>query len=244
MYIIHPRDLFLFKINIKSLQETLSCGFKFIQVLGYDIGDKYFDNEINQKIIKDYFYNHITLPLKEKHHIDFTLELVPFENKEKKPGPIFNHIARHAYNNLNSTYFFRINDDTEILTKDWAKSMSQILEKRAPIYGVVGPRCHEGNTEIFTHDFVHRTHMEIFDQYYYPKELTNWWLDDWITHVYGKAYSSFDEKTTVYHSIVYGTRYEVIQSHKLLLDPLLKKGRKKIEEYAKSKNIPYNPDQL
>ena len=60
--------------------------------------------------------------------------------------------------------------------------------------GVVGPLCRQGNQQILTHDFVHRTHMEIFDMNYYPPELVDWWMDDWISFVYGsqrsmKAYS-------------------------------------------------------
>jgi hypothetical protein len=37
-----------------------------------------------------------------------------------------------------------------------------------------------------THDLVHKTHMEIFDMYY-PAVLSDWWMDDWISKVYGKT---------------------------------------------------------
>ena len=37
-----------------------------------------------------------------------------------------------------------------------------------PNVGVVGPRCDEGNTKILTHDFVHRSHLEIFAHYCMP----------------------------------------------------------------------------
>ena len=61
------------------------------------------------------------------------------------------------------------------------------LKSMGPPYGVVGPAHKGGNTSILTHDFVHRTHMDIFDQKYYPPELVDWWMDDWATHVYGEA---------------------------------------------------------
>jgi len=27
--------------------------------------------------------------------------------------------------------------------------------------------------------------MEIFDMKYYPPELSDWWMDDWMSRVYG-----------------------------------------------------------
>ena len=51
-----------------------------------------------------------------------------------------------------------------------------------PNVGVVGPLCAEGNTLIMTHDFVHRTHLEIFE-HYYPPVFSDWWMDDWISKV-------------------------------------------------------------
>lgn len=53
-----------------------------------------------------------------------------------------------------------------------------------PNVGVVGPVCAEGNAKILTHDLVHRHHLSIFE-FYYPPVLSDWWMDDWITHVYG-----------------------------------------------------------
>ncbi len=44
-----------------------------------------------------------------------------------------------------------------------------------------GPKCQQGNDKILTHDFVHRLHLEIFDMNYYPPELVDWWMDDWIS---------------------------------------------------------------
>jgi len=40
-----------------------------------------------------------------------------------------------------------------------------------PNVGAVGPLCRQGNTKILTHDFTHRTHMEIFGHLYYPPQL-------------------------------------------------------------------------
>ena len=46
----------------------------------------------------------------------------------------------------------------------------------------MGPSCSDGNMKILTHDFVHRTHLEIFE-HYYPPVFSDWWMDDWISKV-------------------------------------------------------------
>jgi hypothetical protein len=52
--------------------------------------------------------------------------------------------------------------------------------------GVVGPNHQGGNERILTQDFVHRTHLTVFGDYY-PRELSNWWVDDWMTRVYSPS---------------------------------------------------------
>ena len=52
--------------------------------------------------------------------------------------------------------------------------------------GVVGPsgkRDASATRFMITHDFVHKTHLRIFETYY-PPVLSDWWMDDWISHVY------------------------------------------------------------
>ena len=66
-----------------------------------------------------------------------------------------------------------------------------------PPFGAVGPLCRQGNTKILTHDFTHRTHMEIFEGQYYPPELTDWWMDDWIARTYGSTRTRQSKKIEV-----------------------------------------------
>ena len=64
-----------------------------------------------------------------------------------------------------------------------------------------------------------------------PPIFSDWWMDDWITHVYGP------ERTTratfrVRHLTNYqGTRYEVDQSHANRLDAELAAGKQRIERW-------------
>lgn len=45
---------------------------------------------------------------------------------------------------------------------------------------------------------------------YYPPELTDWWMDDWISFVYGRHRSFKAHKVEImHHTGAHGTRYEV-----------------------------------
>ena len=68
---------------------------------------------------------------------------------------------------------------------EWAHAaVSNLRSLRPPLVGVTGPRVKGGNAAILTHDFVHRTHLDVFPTYY-PPALCDWWLDDWISATYG-----------------------------------------------------------
>ena len=61
-----------------------------------------------------------------------------------------------------SDYMYRVNDDTQF-SGPWLHDAVRVLSSFSPPnVGMVGPLCAEGNTLIMTHDFVHRTHLEIF----------------------------------------------------------------------------------
>jgi hypothetical protein len=73
-------------------------------------------------------------------------------------------------------FLYRIKDDAQFRSSFWSTSefISTLQEFDPPYLGVVGPTCHEGNTDILTHDFVHRTHIYIYIfGTHYPPELTD-----------------------------------------------------------------------
>ena len=105
--------------------------------------------------------------------VDTILPINFMELRKRRPHQIpFNTICRAAYE-LGCDYLVRINDDTEFVTKRWISKGIQNLRKqfKPPNVGVVGPRCDEGNILIITHDMVHRTHLDIFGDEYYPNNL-------------------------------------------------------------------------
>ena len=106
-----------------------------------------------------------------------------------------------------------------------------------PPYGVVGPSCKQGNTLIFEHDFTHRLHMEIFDQEYYPPALTDWWLDNWISAVYGVNRTKKLEDVEVHHYMD-STRYSVTHANEELLGGFVEAGRLRITDWMKAHKMP------
>lgn len=67
---------------------------------------------------------------------------------------------------------------------------------------------------------------------YYPAALTDWWMDDWISLVYGKSLT-FKAKNTpvIHHTGAHGQRYEVDRTHEKLLMIEVEEGRKKIRNW-------------
>ena len=70
-----------------------------------------------------------------------------------------------------------MNDDTVLESTGWTeKLIEQLLRFHPPNVGVAGPWFRDGNIAIMTHDFVHRTHIDIFG-FYYPRVFTDWFAD-------------------------------------------------------------------
>lgn len=58
----------------------------------------------------------------------------------------------------------KVNDDTVIVSPNWAPKLVAALASNPsiPNFGVTGP-SDSNNEKIFTHSFVHRTHIEVLD---------------------------------------------------------------------------------
>ena len=171
------------------------------------------------------------------HGILITLQLVKVHNTLRKPGPVFLEMGKAAYAS-GADFFYRVNDDTEFL-RPFAKKFTALLRRLSKPYGVIGPysvpsskKGSKSENRILTHDFVHKTHMEIFDMNYYPPDLADWWMDDWISHVYGRDRTFISHDCAViHHTTTHGKRYLVDFENEKLLHPLIKSGRGKILEW-------------
>jgi len=159
------QNLALFTMLLPSLIRSIDCGFRYVYVLGYDKGDPFYDDEANLQHIQKWFKTNIQSPM-ALNGVAITLKLVKVNNSLKKPGPVFIAMARAAYG-LGADYFYRINDDTELMGH-WPSIFVSAVKALPPPFGVVGPTCMQGNGQILTHDFVSRMHMEVFEMNYYP----------------------------------------------------------------------------
>lgn len=74
--------------------------------------------------------------------------------------------------------------------------------------------------------------MDIFDLDYYPSELSDWWMDNWITHVYGQNRTRKLSNVEVLHHMD-ATRYEIDGSHENMLSHLIEEGRKRVAAWQK-----------
>jgi len=171
------KNLALFNFLLPSLTKSVDCGFRYMFVIGYDLGDAFYDTEEGRKQVSDWFRIHVETLL-ARNGISIYLTFASLHNTLKKPGPIFNAMARHVYEDHNADYYYRVNDDTELVDR-WPMVFVKALRSLSPPYGVVGPTCEQGNRDILTHDFVHKTHMQVFEMNYYPPVLVDWWMDDW-----------------------------------------------------------------
>jgi len=185
--------------------------------------------------VTNWFHDHVE-EIMYQNGISLVLRFVKVKNTLKKPGPVFLEMARAAYRD-GADYFYRVNDDTE-LTARWPIVFVKSLQSLGTPFGVVGPRCDQGNQKILTHDFVHRIHMEIFDMNYYPPQLTDWWMDDWISFVYGQTRTfKAQQVSVIHHTGAHGQRYEVDHSHANLLDTLVVQGRQTIRKHLLKSSV-------
>lgn len=218
------QQTFLYQYPLQSLATTCEPNnFTYRLLIGYDTDDALFDNRTTINALHSWCLDRIPF-------VELTTYAMP--NAYHKPGPMMNNLSSEAYA-TGCDFLYRINDDTEMLTPWTSAFVSALASFSPPNIGVVGPTCHQGNTAILTHDFVHRSHIEIFGSHY-PVELTDWWLDDWISLVYGDNNTLKHPQVIVHHHAV-STRYEVTWSSMRLLKTLVEKGNQTLSEFISDK---------
>ena len=194
----------------------------------YDKGDAFYDHAEQEAAVRAWLDTHLVAPLRSlgvtaKH------ALLRFDNPLRKPGPAFNFMMAAAAED-GADYLYRVNDDTQFATAWLGEAVRTLRSFAPPNVGVVGPVCNEGNTNIMTHDLVHRTHLQIFD-FYYPPILSDWWMDDWISKVYGPRRTRKGPWLVRHMVQIHGTRYDVDRAHERKLVGELDLGRKRLEQW-------------
>jgi len=228
------KKMALFTYLLPSLIRTVDCGFRYEYVLGYDAGDLFYDTAEGMATVDKWFQENVVKPMGRNGVLILPLRKVRVNNTLRKPGPVFLEMARAAYDG-GADFMYRINDDTEMVDR-WPLIFVKALKSIPDQVGVVGPTCTQGNVAILTHDFVARGHMEIMQMNYYPPQLVDWWMDDWISFVYGKKRTFKATQVHVVHHVgAHGQRYEVDKNNHLGLNKLLAQGRQHIHNYLLKK---------
>lgn len=223
-------DLALFNTLLPSLVRSAQRKFFYWLYIAYDVGDPFYDRRDNRARALEWIERRVKRVLSEERGIQLEVALLRFNNTLRKPGPVFNYMMAAAAED-GADYLYRINDDTELMNDNWTSSAVDALTRFHNV-GVAGPVCNEGNTNIMTHDFVHRTHLYIF-RTYYPPVFTDWYMDDWISLVYGAPRTQKGPFLVVHHINKHSTRYDVDQSHEFALEREIQTGRRRIVQYCR-----------
>ena len=198
-----------FHTLLSSFCHTASQHFIYKFYLAYDSNDRVFANQRLRDAFQRQFHVATTTAgsCSDRGIITYLSSLVEC-NHTGNPAWAQNDAMLEAYID-NVDYFYRINDDTKMLTGGWTEKFISTLESYdPPRVGVVGPRHFGGNIGILTYDFVHRTHLDIFG-FYYPRLFSDWWGDRWITDVYKPGRSTKVRSIHLAHTRGLGRRYRI-----------------------------------
>lgn len=212
-------DTDFFKILVESFLKTYdkTGKYKYNFYLGHDNDDFFFMN--NKDEMKRQF-DTVT-----GNKIGFNM--IEMQNLQGKVGQIWSRLADIASEECD--YLYQIGDDIKIITDGWENVFVTMLLQNNNI-GVTGPNDID-QYRILTQSFVHTTHLKIFGDYY-PKEIENWYIDDWITSVYRPK----KLKNILIKNCGGIPRYNVVNDKKNFLK-VLEKSKKILEEYLNNKQL-------
>jgi len=225
-------SLFLNQHLLPSIYENIIeeewTSFRTELILGYDHDDEYWQQDRNRRLVLETIYN-------DTKTVPINFVGIRKNAKGGRPNRIpFNELCQAAYD-YGATYIARINDDTKFVTPGWITLATRSLQSFSPPnVGVVGPTCRQGNTRILTHDFVHApSHYSMFETYY-PQEFDNWFVDDWITRVYGGERTRKLQEWEVLH-FTKRSRYTPAKYQGQYLENAIKEGSKKVGNFVLEK---------
>eukprot|EP00981_Chlorochromonas_danica_P006541 scaffold1431_cov167-Ochromonas_danica.AAC.1 len=242
----------LFDSFMKSV-DWHSNKYRFTFYIGFDQGDEAYDTGDAWNIFREEFRNRATFRLAEQRLTNeaeveeilkkrLHVKLYHYNHLQGAPSQIVSQLVLQGYAE-GMDYFYQINDDTVIISPNWAVQLIETLQNNAicPNLGVTGP-VDKLNEKIFTHSFVHRLHVEIFG-YHFPPAFKNWWSDDWITTVYGHQHTLTNPEVVIQHNVEAQkvkswNRYEIDHSAQARLNSELRKGYVKIDQWLKTKGLP------
>ena len=212
-------------VLIPSLLATYEpTKFEYMLYIGVNEGDALYENPATQRQLQAMLHN-------------IFVKISPQRVLQKHRIP-FNEILREAVAD-GADFLVRVNDDTEFVTPGWTSmGVAALHELSPPNIGVVGPivKGLKGggpkiNSEILTHDMVHKVHLEIFKNTYYPPVFINQFIDDWITLSYGDRTIFVEDWKVIHHTQFLGTRYNADAAMGKQVQPEVRRAKEQIKDY-------------
>jgi|TARA_Y100000992_G_scaffold302554_2_gene277273 hypothetical protein len=171
----HPHESYLHTYTMTSFSKTYNQEHQYIFYVGIDDNDILFDNKDTWNFFDTYC---------KKNLSNTSIKFISMSNiKKGHLSKMWNRLFQVAFNE-NCDYFFQCGDDIIFTTTNWINDSIDTLKLHNNI-GITGPI--NNNNYILTQTFVHRTHMNIFG-FYFPEDIYNWCIDDWINQVYRNEY--------------------------------------------------------
>jgi hypothetical protein len=187
----------------KSLKKHDISNYQF--VIGFDDDDDFYLNHVEK----------LKSNLPDNFHFHF------YNNFDKSYVCIVNQLADTAINEYGAEYLYVFADDLKIYQLDYIDKFIQYFKTKNNI--CLGWGIDEGNHRICTHPLVHKKHVELLG-YFYPKEIKNWFCDDWITEVYTKLNKIVKSDDSVFQNTMTAQeskRYEIVNIERNKLDELV-----------------------
>lgn len=178
---------------------------KLTFVIGFDDDDEFFINnkELLQKILPSNFYLHY------------------LNNFDKSYVCIINQLANIAINEYQADYIFVMADDLEFITMDFIDLFVDYLKDKK--IGLGHSKDLTNSAGICTHPFVTANHVKYLG-YFYPKEIKNWFCDDWITRLYSNLNLTYVTKDYVLKNVLLCKRYNPYHLQGNMLENLVSKA--------------------
>ena len=176
-------EMAFFDLFLNSFCRTASEGYVYHFFLAYDFTDKFFKENNHRAQFTEYFshvlFTNCTTSVRENTALHWT---VSYHTGE--PARSQNDAMMAAYYNCHCDYYFRVIDDSILITPGWTEALIHgLMQMKPPNVGMVAPNITHAPKNLLTVEFVHCTHFEIFG-YYYPYLFRHWWADTWMNHVY------------------------------------------------------------
>ena len=188
---------------LPSFCKTASPGYFYMFYMGFDFNDTILSFPVGRKAFRKYFHSITTNMIKGEFEVD--VRFVPC-NHSGKMAWAHNDALVTAYR-AGLDYFYMVNDDTIMKSKNWTNIyVEQLAAFYPPNVGIVGPNHNGGNTDILTYFFSHRTHIDIF-HFFFPRIFVDWFADDWLSHLYEPNNVKKMPNVLLHHTREQGTRY-------------------------------------